>query len=238
MVIRSPHPVQSLFNGIAHRYDWLNHFLSAGRDRAWRQRAAQGLKRQDNPAVLDLCGGTGDFLLAFKANQPGIDTPHSVIADFSLQMLAKAPTKLNAVFAGHPPASIGADALTLPFRDESFDVVLCGYGMRNLDNLDTGLREVKRVLKPGGQLCVLEFFRPDSLFTKFFYHGAAPLAIPILGGLMSRKDAYTYLVRSVQGFLTVSQFSERLKTQGFTQLKEVPCDFGISHIVYAQKGLS
>lgn len=233
--------IRTMFDGIARRYDFLNHFLSAGRDRAWRRKAAARLAGNRRLRVLDLCGGTGDFWKAWsdqQGNDPG--RPLGVIADFSLPMLQEARRKLlgPGSASGAPrPALVRMDALRPCFKDGSFDAVMCAYGMRNLDSIGGGIDAIGRVLRPGGVFVTLEFFRPTTAFTRFFYHALAPLCIPLLGWFFSsRRQAYAYLVDSIRGFQSVWEYRDGFRQRGFRDVSVIPCDFGISHIVTAVKG--
>jgi demethylmenaquinone methyltransferase/2-methoxy-6-polyprenyl-1,4-benzoquinol methylase len=230
--------IQRMFDGIAGRYDFLNHFLSAGRDRAWRKRAAACLRGNAPLRVLDLCGGTGDFWKTWAENE-GTRAPGSrgVIADFSLPMLQEAQRKLGTDARAARPFLVRMDALHPCFKDGSFDAALCAYGMRNLDSLEGGIDAIGRLLKPGGLFITLEFFRPTTAFTRFFYHGLAPLCIPFLGWFFSsRRQAYAYLVESIRRFRSVGEYRDGFRGHGFRDVAVIPCDFGISHIVTAVKG--
>jgi demethylmenaquinone methyltransferase/2-methoxy-6-polyprenyl-1,4-benzoquinol methylase len=266
--------IQHMFDGIARRYDFLNHFLSAGRDKAWRRKAARLLRGGPSMRVLDLCGGTGDFWKTWQDQQSGskqTKRPFGVIADFSLPMLMEARRKFSAPTESDPtlsdptlsdpilsdpilsdpilsdrtrsvpaqaiPPIVRMDALKPCFKPGAFDAVICAYGMRNLDSVGSGMDEVGRLLKPGGMFITLEFFRPTTLFTHFFYNGLAPLSIPFLGWFFSsRREAYAYLVDSIRGFKSVSEYGECARGRGFKDVRVIPCDFGISHIVTAVKG--
>ncbi len=240
--------IQHMFDGIARRYDFLNHFLSAGRDKAWRKKAAQCLSGGGQLRVLDLCGGTGDFWKTWAEMHSGSAESGSrltgspcVIADFSLPMLLEARRKLVLPRNDPPkravPGLVRMDALHPCFKDGSFDAVLCAYGMRNLDSVAGGIDAINRLLKPGGMFITLEFFRPTTAFTRFFYHGLAPLCIPMLGWFFSsRRQAYTYLVESIRGFQSVWEYRDGFGQRGFRDVSVIPCDFGISHIVTAVKG--
>ncbi|HLP40988.1 MAG TPA: ubiquinone/menaquinone biosynthesis methyltransferase [Fibrobacteria bacterium] len=241
--------IQNMFDGIAGRYDFLNRFLSAGRDRVWRRKAAERLMGRGARNLLDLCGGTGDFWHSWieaeartgnaaEIEQAAASRSFGVIADFSLPMLLEARRKFVASApAGRPrPALVRMDALHPCFKEGRFDAVICAYGMRNLDSLGLGLDQITSVLKPGGVFVTLEFFRPTTLFTRFFYGVMAPLAIPFLGWLFSsRRQAYAYLVDSIRRFCSVWEYRERSRQQGFRDVEVIPCDFGISHIVTAVK---
>ncbi len=220
--------IRDMFDGIAGKYDFLNHFLSLGRDLAWRRQASQLLAPSQQLKALDLCGGTGDFLKALSKHP--LNLKASSVGDFSFNMLRGCRKK----FPDYRCSQL--DALNLPFVPKSFDVVTCGYGMRNLDVLERGMEEVHRVLKSGGHFITLEFFKPDNMLTKTFYHVLAPLFIPFFGGFFSgKKSAYHYLVDSVKKFDSVDSYAEKLKARGFHNISIKACDGGISHIVMAQK---
>jgi demethylmenaquinone methyltransferase/2-methoxy-6-polyprenyl-1,4-benzoquinol methylase len=130
------------------------------------------------------------------------------------------------------PSGIQADALKLPFQSQSFDTVLCGFGMRNLDDTVSGIREISRVLKPGGTFVTLEFFRPETLVARTFYNAIAPLMIPLVGSALgSRREAYDYLVRSIQRFHKVGTYAQMLEANGFEQVQIRTLDFGLCHAV-------
>ncbi len=216
-----------MFDTIAGRYDTLNRVLSAGRDVVWRQKAVRMLNLLGPKArVLDLCGGTGDFSLALRHHGNEADC---LVGDFSQPML-----KLGQVKGLTELAVL--DALKPPFHDGTFDVVLCGFGMRNLDNLEDGIRIVHGLLKSGGAFLTLEFFRPTSVFTRFFYRILAPVFIPFLGRFIgSNRGAYEYLVNSVQRFCSADEYGKLCHKAGFVSVQTVACDFGIAHIVLAVK---
>lgn len=220
---------RKLFNEIAPRYELLNHLMSAGRHRAWRRAVIKRLRPTPELRVLDLCGGTGDFSRLFQ-NRVGTPLSQLVIADLSEQMLQIAQQRF-------PGRAVQADALQLPFRDEQFDLITCGFGMRNLPDAERGLQECFRLLAPGGRLVVLDLFRPHTLFTRFFYNGLGRLAIPVIGLVARRKEQYTYLLESLQGFVTPSQFASWMETAGFVQLQIESLDGGIVSALYGTKPL-
>lgn len=229
-------PVRKMFDGIAKRYDFLNHFLSCFRDVAWRKSCCQMLRelwrrptgKSGLPKLLDLCGGTGDFAITFERVVGCSGTP--VIGDFSYGMLAEAPKKMQDAFA------VQCDAMKMPFPDESFDVILNGFGMRNLPDAKGGLEESYRVLNNGGYLCVLEFFSPRGFFNQFFYKVLAPIFIPVMGAFFSgKRDAYVYLVNSIVRFLPVTDFIKLAENVGFELMELKEFDFGISYGVILRK---
>lgn len=217
--------IRKMFDEISPRYDLLNRVLSGRRDVAWRKRSVRKLPPSPQD-ILDLCGGTGDFLMEARAAgrlQSG------VVADFSAGMLSHVAGKTDL-------SAIQADALNLPFADASFDACLCGFGMRNLDDLEAGVRSVHRVLRPGGTFVTLEFFRPERVVPRVFYNVLAPLAIPAVGKLFgSRKEAYEYLVNSTRRFARVEDYGQLLEKNGFEAVEILANDFGISHLVVARK---
>jgi demethylmenaquinone methyltransferase / 2-methoxy-6-polyprenyl-1,4-benzoquinol methylase len=218
--------VREMFDRISGRYDLLNHALSVRRDISWRRTAVAMLPPREQ-RVLDLCGGTGDFLLAARAAR--VAAADSRVADFSRGMMLPLPSK-------GLPSGIQADALRMPFKDGSFDAVLCGYGMRNFDDPAQGAREILRVLRPGGTFVTLEFFRPGTVVARFFYGLVAPLMIPAAGTVFgSSREAYEYLVRSIRGFLPVEGYAELLRETGFSDARVRSLDFGLCHAVAAQK---
>ncbi|WP_295071982.1 class I SAM-dependent methyltransferase [uncultured Fibrobacter sp.] len=269
-------PVRKMFDGIASRYDFLNHFLSCYQDVLWRRYCCKRLKKmmaagmlaeksidemplsklQDETPrglnkvrLLDLCGGTGDFANTFRkvfesgckcgcackcvsqngASRDFIVDP-AVIGDFSYGMLAEVkPKKIDA-------HAVQLDAMKMPFAERQFDVILNGFGMRNVPDARGALLESYRVLDEGGFLCVLEFFSPRNLFNKFFYKVLAPLFIPVMGAFFSgKRDAYEYLVNSIIRFLPVDQFCKMAEECGF-EVKQVKMfDGGISFGVFLHK---
>ncbi len=223
--------VQTMFDQVAGRYDRLNRLLSLRRDLAWRRTAVQTLDLA-NPRgpICDLCGGTGDFLAAYRRKFPGGEGIGDCLVDFSFPMLRQAAKK-NIPETGRG-LRVQGNAQRLPLPDQAFAGVLCGFGMRNLSELDAGLKECFRILEPGGVLMVAEFFRPTTWIEKAFYHGLAPLFIPALGSLAAGdKDAYVYLVESVKRFLTPKEFSAAGDAAGFRTSRILRLDGGIAHLI-------
>jgi demethylmenaquinone methyltransferase/2-methoxy-6-polyprenyl-1,4-benzoquinol methylase len=206
--------VRDIFDSIAPSYDLLNHLLSMGLDRRWWRRSARafaGVLQNPQARVLDLCCGTGDMTAALLAQRPAAAEPVTGV-DFSAQMLDRARTKYTAANA----VWVEADAMHLPFPDNSFDLVTSAFGFRNLTNYAAGLTEIHRVLKPGGRLGILECNQPDGLsgamYTLYFRH-----VLPIIGGLISGdRAAYRYLPASVARFPRPPQMLALLAEAGFT----------------------
>lgn len=236
-----------MFDGIAGRYDFLNHFLSCFQDILWRRYCCKKLKwmllgdvhagdssaRADGVRLLDLCGGTGDFADTFrKIFESGkrLDLETAIVGDFSFGMLSQvAPKKINA-------SVVQLDAMKLPFTENRFDFVLNGFGMRNVPDAKLGLEESYRVLECGGRLCVLEFFSPRNFFNKFFYKVLAPMFIPVMGAFFSgKRDAYEYLVNSILRFLPVDEFCALAQSVGFEVESVKMFDGGVSFGVFLRK---
>ena len=284
-------PVRHMFDGIASRYDFLNHFLSCYQDVLWRRYCCKYLKKlmadgnapgnagcmtgkataadvavenadgnagfaKNVPRIvrlLDLCGGTGDFAHTFRkifegsrdackcltnavpqnGTARGFVVDPAVIGDFSYGMLAEVkPKKIDA-------HAVQLDAMKMPFAERQFDVILNGFGMRNVPDARGALLESYRVLDAGGYLCVLEFFSPRNLFNKFFYKVLAPLFIPVMGAFFSgKRDAYDYLVNSILRFLPVDDFCKMAEECGFEVKKVKMFDGGISFGVFLHKPVS
>jgi len=206
--------VRGMFTAIAPRYDLLNHLLSLNVDRRWRRQAVRLLnwERAPDGLYLDICAGTLD-LAATLARAKGF-TGQVVGADFVLPMLQRGREKSNAVLP------LNADALELPFADRVFDGATVGFGVRNLADLDAGLRESARVLKAGAQLVILEFTTPTRQPLKGLYLWYFRHVLPLIGRLVSKHTtAYTYLPESVLTFPTPEALSERLRASGFADVK-------------------
>ncbi|MGL1936809.1 MAG: ubiquinone/menaquinone biosynthesis methyltransferase [Fibrobacterales bacterium] len=219
--------VKNMFDGISTYYDVMNRILTAGRDVRWRKKAVRLIKADTPLTVLDLCGGTGDFMEKCSEH---IEIGARVLGDFSFNMLSHAQKKEQS-------RAVQLDALNLPLKSGMFDLVLNGFGMRNLDDLSLGLTEIHRVLKDEGEFLTLEFFKPSHCFPKVFYRYVAPVVLP-LPSLLFKKDApaYKYLVNSIHAFVTVEEYTKQCQAHGFIVKSVVPCDGGIAHIVYLQKG--
>jgi demethylmenaquinone methyltransferase / 2-methoxy-6-polyprenyl-1,4-benzoquinol methylase len=212
--------VRAMFTQIAPTYDSLNHILSVHIDRLWRARTAKILKpilQRPGAIVLDLCCGTGDLALALR--QRG--NARIIGADFAHTMLTRARAKSAEVSAGsNSPTNIlpvaEADALRLPFADESFDLVTTAFGFRNLANYGAGLLEIRRVLKHGGKIAILEFTEPPDSALGDLYRWYFCSVLPRIGGWLSgNRSAYTYLPRSVSRFFQPLELSALLEATGY-----------------------
>jgi len=206
--------IRRMFDTIAPTYDRANHLLSFGLDRTWWFRAARALRpilRRPEAVVLDLCCGTGDMTLALYRHRPKLGVP-ILAADFSHNMLSLALPK----FAGRNIVPLEADALHLPLADSSVDLVTFAFGFRNLSSYPAGLRELHRVLRPSGQIAILECNQPSALVGKL-YNLYFQRILPALGGWISRdRAAYSYLPHSVARFPQPPAMKQLILEAGFT----------------------
>lgn len=234
-LLRAPHQVsdkasrvRSMFNAIAPRYERTNTICSGGRDAYWRRRAVQlaDIRRDDD--VLDIACGTGDFTRAFAREQPNSISG----CDFAHEMLVRA-----AQARGDVHRWVEADALLLPFRDASFSLLTCAFGVRNFVDLDAGFAEMHRVLRPGGRIVILEFSRPKSVLFRVVYEVYSNRIMPWAASRISkdRSGAYRYLPRSVVSFLTAEQMGARLQLAGFASFSATPLTFGVTTVYRAWK---
>lgn len=222
----------ALFDRIAHRYDFLNHFLSAGIDRRWRKKLIQQLVRAKVERVLDVATGTAD--LALLAAEKGI--PHISAIDPSERMLAIAEEKRQRVPSGEKITLKKGRAEKLPFSDASYDAAMVAFGVRNFENLDQGLREMHRVLRSDGKLCILEFSTPRTFPLKQLYLAYFRYVLPRLGAWISGdKEAYHYLRDSALAFPQGSRFLRILEDCGFRNGKMLGLSGGIVTLYLAEK---
>src|SRR5438045_6489015 len=213
--------VREMFTQIAPRYDLLNHLLSLQLDRLWRARTARLLYAVlDRPdaLVLDLCCGTGDLAFALaraaKARIIGADSAHPMLVRAREKSAAMAPPANQRAAPLMP--FFEADALWLPFADASFDLVTSAFGFRNLANYEAGLREIQRVLKPGGTIAILEFAEPPEGFLGDLYRWYFTKVLPRIGWLISgHPSAYTYLPKSVPRFFRPPELAALLRSVGY-----------------------
>jgi ubiquinone/menaquinone biosynthesis methyltransferase len=215
-----------MFDRIAPTYDTLNRLLSAGIDARWRARAVAALRDAQGP-VLDLCAGTLDLAALLERARP---RDRVVAVDFSAAMLEAGRRK-----APRTEIVVG-DATALPFGDAEFGAVVCGFGMRNLADPERGVREVMRVLRPGGRFVTLELFRPTRLATRAFHRAYAGVLLPTLGGLVSGDaGAYRYLVRSMARFFSRNEYEELLRACGFGRVRGDDLTLGVASLVSGER---
>lgn len=221
-----------MFDNISPRYDFLNHLLSLGIDKAWRRKAIRLLAPLRPALMLDVATGTGDFALqALSLN------PVKIIGvDISEGMLEMGRRKISRLGKSGLIELKSGDSENLHFEDNKFDAVTVAFGVRNFENLEKGLREIFRVLRPGGMLVVLEFSRPRKFPFRQIYNFYFRLILPKIGQLISKdKSAYTYLPESVEAFPDGEAFEAILKKVGFNDTACRPLTFGISSIYSARK---
>lgn len=226
--------IQTLFTEISPTYDKLNHLLSFNIDKIWRKKTIQIIKyeKEKKISALDLCAGTLDLSIEFlKQYKNGNVTS----LDFSQAMLDHGKKKLTKADLARSKIICG-DALKLPFENEVFDVVFCAYGFRNLVDPKKGLQEINRVLKPGGQVLLLEFFRPQKAATRLFHKTYSRFLLPTLGRLVSKHTgAYQYLHESIGKFLSVEETKNIMQQCGLKPGPTKDLFLGISSIVTGEK---
>lgn len=224
--------VAAMFDRIAARYDFLNHFLSFGIDRGWRKKAIKLLKAYQPKQMLDIATGTGDF--AIEALKLGPDKITGV--DISTGMLAEGRKKMERLGVDGKVELLEGDSENLPFEPEKFEAITVAFGVRNFENLGKGMEEMHRVLKPGGVTCVLEFSQPRNFPMKQLYHFYSFRILPFWGRFFSKdKTAYSYLPESVQAFPDGSDFMAIMRNAGFKNTREYRLTFGIATIYLGDK---
>ncbi|MDQ4140457.1 MAG: bifunctional demethylmenaquinone methyltransferase/2-methoxy-6-polyprenyl-1,4-benzoquinol methylase UbiE [Bacteroidota bacterium] len=224
--------VAHMFNSIASKYDFLNHFLSAGVDIYWRKKAIDLVAKTKPEYILDIATGTGDFAIEALRIKP----KKIIGVDISEGMLAVGRQKLEKKKISHLIELKSGDSENLEFEANSFDVVMAAFGVRNFENLEKGLAEMYRVLKPGGQVVVLEFSKPRTFPFKQGYNFYFKHILPVFGKLISKdRAAYTYLPESVQAFPDGPDFTNILKQVGFKSTAWHSLTFGISSIYVGTK---
>lgn len=232
--------VREMFTSIAPRYDLLNHVLSFNIDRMWWRRTARVFRHiatRPDARILDLCCGTGDMTFALR-RQAGKSWAQILGADFSHAMLQRATAKSAAANSSSlvsRPAWIEADALNLPLPSAHFDLVTSAFGFRNLADYDAGLREIARVLRPGGECGILDFGEPKgamgALYRIYFKQ-----VLPRIGTMISGVSGpYAYLPASVERFPRPEEMLERMKRAGFAEATWTPYTFGIAGLYRGKK---
>ncbi|MBC3541282.1 bifunctional demethylmenaquinone methyltransferase/2-methoxy-6-polyprenyl-1,4-benzoquinol methylase UbiE [Rufibacter sediminis] len=224
--------VAQMFNSIAKRYDFLNHFLSAGVDIYWRKKAVKLLEPIKPQMVLDIATGTGDFALETLRLQP----KQIIGIDISEGMLEVGREKINKRGLSHLVQLHLGDSENIQFPDNHFDAITVAFGVRNFENLEKGLSEMLRVLKPGGMVVILEFSKPQAFPMKQGYNFYFKHILPVFGKLISKDNsAYTYLPESVQAFPDGNNFLSIFQRIGFKNTKWHSLTFGISSIYTGTK---
>lgn len=226
--------VALMFDNIAWRYDFLNHFLSLGIDRLWRKKAINKLREASPQRILDVATGTGDLAIAALK----LDPKEVIGVDIAENMLDQGRKKIHRLADKGRVSLIYGDAEALRFNDGSFDAITCAFGVRNFGNLHKGLQEMHRVMQPGGKVAILEFSRPKHFPVKQLYNFYFSHLLPFMGRLISKDGAaYTYLPDSVRQFPDGADFIRHLEKAGFSQGNFKPLTFGIATLYTAYKPL-
>ena len=226
--------IRRMFDGIAPKYDLLNHLLSLNIDKAWRRRVVKTLPATTGP-ILDMCTGTGDLALEYHRATGG--KVSIVGADFSGRMLELAVKKSAKIHADSIIQFVQADAQHLPFPDDTFEIVTVSFGLRNVTDPLKGLAEMTRVCRPGGSVAVLEFSKPRHWLLGRLYRAYFRYLLPLVGQLFSKSDenAYTYLPESVMNFPDGEELAARMRESGLTDVRFTPLTFGIATLYVGRK---
>lgn len=224
--------VAEMFDNISQRYDLLNHVLSLSIDKGWRKKVVRLIREEKPSQILDVATGTADLAIALEKTHPdkivGIDISQGMLEVGRKKVARKGLSALITLEQ--------ADSEQLPYSNDQFDAITVAFGVRNFENLQKGLKEMRRVLKPGGKLLVLEFSQPKSFPFKQFYNFYFKNILPGLGRLISKDArAYTYLPESVGAFPHGRAFLAELEKAGFGQNQATPLTFGIASIYEATK---
>ncbi|HMD34446.1 MAG TPA: bifunctional demethylmenaquinone methyltransferase/2-methoxy-6-polyprenyl-1,4-benzoquinol methylase UbiE [Vicinamibacterales bacterium] len=232
-VSKSPAKIAGMFDAIAHRYDFLNHVLSGGLDIYWRRRAIAALALTGRERLLDLCTGTGDVAIAAVAGRHRSRGAARVVGvDFAGAMLAIAREKVSRGAPAGRVALVRGDATRIPVADRSADAVTMAFGIRNVESPAAACAEMRRVLRPGGRLAILEFAVPDAPLFGPVYRWYLGSVLPRIGRAVSRHDAaYGYLPASIDAFPAPEEFVKILRQQGFADATAGRLTFG-SVILY------
>jgi demethylmenaquinone methyltransferase/2-methoxy-6-polyprenyl-1,4-benzoquinol methylase len=224
--------VEDMFDRIAPKYDLLNKVLSVGIDKGWRKKMVAELKPLQPKKMLDIATGTADVAIACMQLQPSQITG----VDISALMLAEGQKKIEGLGFAKQITLQQADSESLPFEDNSFDAITVAFGVRNFQNLDKGLSEMLRVLKPNGKVVILEFSQPEKFPIKQFYNFYSKYILPTIGQLVSKeRAAYEYLPESVAAFPYGQEFVKIMNRNNFVNSKCVPLTFGIASIYVGSK---
>lgn len=224
--------VANMFNNISKNYDLLNHVLSLGIDVLWRKKAIKMLEKDQPKLILDIATGTGDFAIEALALNPD----KVIGVDISEGMLEEGRKKMKKKNLDHLINLQLGDSEKLLFPENNFDAVIVSFGVRNFENLEKGLSDMYRVLKPGGKTVIVEFSQPEKFPMKQGYNFYFKYILPQIGKLISKdNDAYTYLPESVQAFPYGKEFVSILEKVGFKNTTCTPLTFGISSIYIGEK---
>jgi len=224
--------VALMFNNISRKYDFLNHFLSLGIDRIWRRKAIKMLKPYEPKSIIDIATGTGDLAISALRLKPnrivGIDISDGMLSIGNQKIKRKKLEDIVELKLG--------DSENLKFEENQFDAAMVAFGVRNFENLQRGLTEILRVLKPGSPFVVLEFSKPRVFPIKQIYNFYFKYILPGIGRVFSKdKSAYSYLPESVLSFPEGKYFLGEMRTAGFQSVREKRLTFGVASIYFATK---
>ena len=224
--------VEEMFDNIAPKYDFLNHLLSMGIDITWRKKAIKIIGKLNPKAILDVATGTGDFAIEAKSLKP----ERIVGLDISEEMLNVGRKKIAKKGLGSLIEMVKADSEAMPFQDKTFDAITVGFGVRNFAHLEVGLAEMLRVLKPGGQVAIIEISQPTAFPIKQIYNIYFKHVLPTVGKMVSKDArAYTYLPESVSHFAQGQEFVDILTKVGYKNASATPLTFGTASLYVASK---
>lgn len=225
--------VADMFNNIAQNYDFLNHFLSMGIDKGWRNKAISSIGSAQPEKILDVATGTGDLAIAAAKKYTNA---HITGVDIAAQMLAVGKNKISDKNLSERIEMIVGDSESLQYENNHFDAVMCAYGVRNFQDLNSGLKEMNRVLRMGGKLAILEFSHPKAFPVKQLYNFYFKYILPTFGKVLSKHStAYSYLPESVMAFPEGTDFCNILQQCGFKNIQARPLSFGITTLYTAEK---
>lgn len=226
--------VEAMFDNIAHKYDFLNHFFSLGIDILWRKRAIRMIKKYNPKSILDVATGTGDFALLTAKHYKEVDAITGI--DISEGMLEVGRKKIRERELQDKIVFKKADSENLPFQEQSFDAVTVAFGVRNFENLEQGLSEMYRVTRDGGVVAIIEFSKPKRFPIKQLFGFYFKYIMPTVGNWLSKDSrAYTYLPESVQAFPEGEAFKAILSKVGFSKVDIISLSGGIASIYFARK---
>ncbi len=227
-------PIAAMFDRISPKYDALNHLLSLNIDKVWRKKTAKTVTKLQPTSILDLATGTADLAIAMAKRNPQAQI---VGMDISEKMLEIGKEKITKIGLENQIELRAGDAAALPFEDGTFDAVTVAFGVRNFEDLDKGLSEIHRVLKPYGQAVILEFSMPERFPVKQLYHFYFRHLLPMIGKRISKDDdAYSYLPASVERFPKPDAFLQCLSNHGLSDGCAQRLSFGIAMLYCAKKG--